>query len=287
MTSILTCPVCRERLSPSVGGYQCTRKHTFDAARQGYVNFLLAHQKHSKEPGDSTDMIKSRRRFLDLGFYDPVSDGINSAVAAALRRLGNEGTFNILDAGCGEGFYLKRIKDSRASQPVTSVPIEYYGIDISKYAVRSATQRDRTMHWFVASIVDLPFAPSSLDIILNIFSMADVAEFSRVLKSTGHLVIAGPGPRHLSGLREIIYPVAREHAPSAFPAKAQGFFSLLTETRICYRLDLRSSGEIMDLLAMTPYYWNIDLETRSRVEKLDRLTSDVDVEIRIFEKRAG
>ncbi len=229
-------------------------------------------------------MIKSRRRFLDLGLYDGISDGINEAVAANLPGPGQGSAFTILDAGCGEGFYLKRLKESLAGRPGEPFPLDYYGVDISKFAVRIATQRDKTMHWFVASIVDLPFAPSSLDIILNVFSMADFTEFSRILRNTGKLVIVSPGPRHLNGLREIIYPIAREHAQSAMIEQARGLFSPLTETRTNYQIELKSSGEIMDLLAMTPYFWNIDLNTKSRVEALARLTLDVDVEVRVFGK---
>jgi 23S rRNA (guanine745-N1)-methyltransferase len=223
---------------------------------------------------------------LDRGLYDSVADGINDVVAEAFRGPKRGGARSILDAGCGEGFYLKRLKDSLASGPETASGIEYYGVDISKVGVRQATRRDKTMHWFVASIVDLPFAAGSLDIILNVFSLADFAEFSRVLGASGKLVIASPGPRHLNGLREIIYPVAREHAGSTRAEQARGLFSLADERRIHYQLELRSNQEIMDLLAMTPYYWNIDLNTKSKVEALDRLALDVDVLISVFNKTA-
>jgi 23S rRNA (guanine745-N1)-methyltransferase len=253
-------------------------------AREGYVNLLLAHKKHSKEPGDSPEMIRSRRRFLDKGHYNRVSDGINEAIANNLDLSEQEQTYSILDAGCGEGYYLKRLKESLAGWHGSKVPIDYYGVDISKFAVRQATKRDRTIDWFVASIIDLPFAPSSIDIILNVFSLADFAEFSRILRNTGKLVTVSPGPRHLNGLREIIYPIAREHAQSTMIEQARGLFSLSTATRINYPLELTSAGEIMDLLAMTPYFWNIDLNTRSRVEAIDRLALDVDVKVRVFEK---
>jgi SAM-dependent methyltransferase len=154
----------------------------------------------------------------------------------------------------------------------------------SIFAVRQATKRDKTIDWFVASIIDLPFAPSSCDVVLNIFSPVNFTEFSRVLNETGILVIVSPGPRHLYGLREIIYSIVREHAPSAMIEQARGLFSPLIETRTNYQIELMSSGEIMDLLAMTPYFWNIDLNTKSRVEALDRLTLDVDVEVRVFRK---
>jgi len=282
MTSILQCPVCRQLLLISTGGYQCCNKHNFDAARQGYVNLLLAHQKHSKEPGDSADMIRSRRRFLDLGLYDRVSDSINEAVIAHLAGLERDRSFSILDAGCGEGFYIKRLRESLTDCSRSPTAVDYYGVDISKFAVRQAAQRDKTMHWIVASIVDLPFASSSLDVILNVFSPIDFAEFSRILRKTGRLVMASPGPRHLNGLREIIYPIAREHAPSATIEQAKRLFSLCAETRTNYQIELKSTGEIMDLLAMTPYFWNIDLNTKSRVEALERLILDVDVEVRVY-----
>lgn len=287
MTIILQCPVCRNPLLNSADGYQCSNNHTFDAAREGYVNLLLSHKKNSKEPGDGKEMIRSRRRVLDMGLYDRMSDGINEAVAGNLPGPGKERAFNILDAGCGEGFYLKRLKEFLTQKPGIRIPVAYYGVDISKFAVRQAARRDRTMDWFVASIIDLPFAQSSLDMILNVFSPADFPEFSRVLRETGGLLIVSPGPRHLYGLREIIYSNAREHAPSTISEEAKQYFSLSAETRINYQIELASHEAIMDLLAMTPYFWNIDLKTKARVEAFDRLALDVDVEIRAFKKRTG
>jgi 23S rRNA (guanine745-N1)-methyltransferase len=287
MTIILQCPVCRNRLLNSADGYQCSNNHTFDAAREGYVNLLLAHKKNSKEPGDNKEMIRSRRRFLDLGLYNRISDAINEAAAGNLPGPGSERAFNILDAGCGEGFYLKRLKEFFARRPGNPDPVDCYGVDISKFAVRQATQRDRTMSWFVASIIDLPFAESSFDMVLNVFSPAVFIEFSRVLRGEGALVIVGPGPKHLNGLREIIYPDAREHGPSTTSEEAKGLFSLSSEARITYPLELKGREAIMDLLAMTPYFWNIDLKTKAKVEALDRLALDVDVEIRVFKKGTG
>jgi 23S rRNA (guanine745-N1)-methyltransferase len=287
MISILQCPVCRELTLRSETGCQCANKHTFDAARQGYVNFLLAHKKNSREPGDNRGMIQSRRRFLDRGHYDRVSDGINEAIIGTLQRSDRAGVSNVLDAGCGEGFYLNRLTASLSSGGRDSSVFNYFGVDISKYAVQQATQRDRTMNWFVASIIDLPFTKASLDIVLNVFSPVNFPEFARILNDSGKLVIAHPGPRHLNGLREVIYPVAREHDESDMVEQAKGLFSLSKRTRVNYQLGLTRSGEIMDLLAMTPYYWNIDLSTRSRMEALDRLTLDVDVMISVFSKTGG
>jgi 23S rRNA (guanine745-N1)-methyltransferase len=286
MTSILLCPVCSGPLVRTATSCLCSNKHTFDIARQGYINFHLAHQKHSREPGDSPEMIESRRRFLDLGLYDRVSDCINETVSNLVREARQSSTLNILDAGCGEGFYLKRLKDALAGLRTGHPSIDYYGVDISKAAVRKATQRDRTINWLVASNINLPFMPSSFDVILNIFSPADFSEFSRVLNKNGRLVIVSPGPKHLNGLREVIYPVAREHARSAKAEQAGGIFSPATAARVNYHVELSNHGAIMDLLAMTPYFWHIDLKTKSKVELLDLLTLDVDVNIRVFKKAA-
>jgi 23S rRNA (guanine745-N1)-methyltransferase len=284
MTSILQCPVCREITIRSETGYQCAHKHTFDAARQGYVNFLLVQKKNSKEPGDNKEMIKSRRKFLDRGHYNKLSDGINEVIAGIIPVTKKGWACNVLDAGCGEGYYLKRLKESLASSDRKPAEVNYYGVDISKYAVQQATQRDKTMNWIVASIIDLPFVSSSMDVVLNVFSPLNFPEFARILKDAGKLVIAHPGPRHLNGLREIIYPVAREHEESDMVEQAKGLFVLSSRTRVNYPLELTNNGEIMDLLAMTPYFWNIDLSTRSKVEALKRLTLDVDVMISVFSR---
>ncbi len=284
MTSILQCPVCRQPLLPAASGYQCPAMHTFDAARQGYVNLLLAHKKHSKEPGDDPAMIQSRRRFLNLGYYNQVSESINATIATVLSGVEVGSGCNLLDAGCGEGFYLQRLKEAMGLGQA-QLPINYHGIDVSKFAVRQATQRDRSMAWFVASINDLPFLDGSLDLVLSVFSPANVTEFARILKPTGSLVFVSPGPRHLNGLREIIYPVTREHEEATITEKAKELFTPAPGARSHYPLELKSQQEIMDLLAMTPYYWNIDELTKAKVAALDRLALDVDVEIRVFNKR--
>ena len=117
MTSILQCPVCREPLLPTATGYQCAAGHGFDAARQGYVNLVLAHKKHSKEPGDDPDMIQSRRRFLDLGHYGKISDGINETIGNALSKQAHPD-------GCGDerlqalvGRVAKRQRQLRRRRP--------------------------------------------------------------------------------------------------------------------------------------------------------------------------
>src|SRR6185312_5626353 len=99
LTGIFRCPVCHLELFPSDRTLRCAQGHSFDIAREGYANLLLAHQKASREPGDNAAMLASRRRFLEAGFYDPLSDAINQSIRDILKT-GSGGEFSILDTGC-------------------------------------------------------------------------------------------------------------------------------------------------------------------------------------------
>jgi 23S rRNA (guanine745-N1)-methyltransferase len=292
MLSILQCPVCRESLVPSVSGYQCPNEHTFDAAKQGYVNLLLSHRKHSKEPGDSPEMIQSRRRFLNRGFYDPLSSGINQVLKSVISGLENQTRLeglepiSILDAGCGEGFYTENLKVLLSQQASPKSNYQCYGVDIAKYAIRQATQRDKAIGWLVASIIDLPFAKASVDLAFSIFAPINFEEFSRILKPRGRLVLVTPGANHLKSLREVIYAVVRERQPSIFEQN-QAFFTLESITNVAYQTELENQEDIMNLLAMTPYFWNIDLTIKSKIAALSRLPLEVDVSVSVLKHFTG
>ena len=137
------CPVCGAALAPQGAAWRCVQGHCFDVARQGYVNLLTVTQKHSRHPGDTREMVAARRAFLDAGWYAPIA----KTLADLVRRFCPE-TASVLDAGCGEGYYLSQLG---------WVP-ERWGIDISRDAVRYAAVRDRSAHWLTATAAHLPFA---------------------------------------------------------------------------------------------------------------------------------
>ena len=113
------CPVCGAALEPQGTAWRCVQGHCFDVARQGYVNLLTVTQKHSRHPGDTREMVAARRAFLDAGWYAPIA----KTLADLVRRFCPE-TASVLDAGCGEGYYLSQLG---------WVP-ERCGIDISRAA---------------------------------------------------------------------------------------------------------------------------------------------------------
>ena len=102
----LLCPVCGLQLTRGEREYLCENRHSFDIARQGYVNLLTVQQKRSLHPGDTREQVLSRRAFLDAGFYEPIARTLCDT-AAELDVAGP-----VLDVGCGEGYYSSRLAEA-------------------------------------------------------------------------------------------------------------------------------------------------------------------------------
>ena len=123
----LICPICGNELHKEEKTCRCPSGHSFDIARQGYVNLLTVQQKHSLNPGDTREQVLSRRAFLEAGYYAPIA----GALIDTAKELGASGP--ILDVGCGEGYYSSRLAGALGGELV--------GLDISKEAVRCAAAK--------------------------------------------------------------------------------------------------------------------------------------------------
>lgn len=134
--SPLTFPICSLPLRPLGRTLACRRTHAFDIARAGYVN-LLGHP----HPGDSRAMLIARRAFLERGHYDPLAAQITDQVLTAFATDGtlreSYGTLRLLDAGCGEGAYLRRVH-AAVSTSLGVQDSRFLATDVSKVAVRMA-----------------------------------------------------------------------------------------------------------------------------------------------------
>lgn len=270
--SALACPLDGEPLNQSGTCWRCPAGHSFDVARQGYLHLLPVQKKRSLDPGDSKDMVAARRRFLNAGFYQPIAEAVNKAVAPGAA---DAKPLACLDAGCGEGYYLRQLAAANTDRSLALV-----GVDISKWATLAAAKQDKRPRWLVGSNANLPVLNGSLDCVLCLFGFPVYSEFARVLKPGGILIQADAGPDHLRELREIIYPSLKPEKPPAVDVP-EGFLSLGTET-IRYSLTLESQEAIADLLAMTPHFYRAPAEGRVRAETLETLAVTVEVTLRRF-----
>lgn len=273
----LICPLDGAVLRREESLWRCANGHCFDIAREGYVNLLPVQNKRSRDPGDSKDMIAARRRFLNAGHYQRISQAVSAAV---LTSSSADSVVRCLDAGCGEGYYLRELIHTASDQRELSV----VGLDISKWAVQSAAKQQQQCSWIVGSNANLPIASQSLDVVLCMFGFPVYAEFARVLKPGGHLVLVESGADHLRELREIIYPQVNESVaanPQTIPV-----FSAREEQSVSFPLNLDTQEKIADLLVMTPHLYRASAQGRDKAAQLSALALTIDVRITILRRNA-
>lgn len=269
----LACPLDGAPLASVDGGWTCPAGHRYDQAAQGYVNLLPVQHKRSRDPGDSKEMVAARRRFLEAGHYRPIAD---LAARAALADLPADAA--CLDAGCGEGYYLRQL--AAAADDAGQSPA-LLGLDISKWAVQAAAKAQRgTATWVVGSNARLPVLPARLDRVLCLFGFPVYQEFARALKPGGQLIMIDAGPDHLRELREIIYPTLKPPR-SGEPLLPEGFAAAPGES-LRQTLTLNDAASIADLLAMTPHLYRATPEGRARAAALQTLRLTVDVRLSRF-----
>lgn len=265
----LRCPIDASSLVMDGVSLVCEHGHCFDVARQGYVNLLGPKDKRSKDPGDSKDMVLARAAFLGTEFYRPLADAcLDITVAYSSRVAGDQIT--LMDAGCGEGYYLHHIRENLPNN--LRKKAELVGFDISKWAVQHSAKRcDGT--WFVGSNRHIPMTDASVDILFDMFGFPDYSSFLRVLAPNGKLVRVTPGDSHLIELREIIYPNVK---PRSERTKYPETFRLVSAKRITYEMTL-GSGELKSLFLMTPHMFRSTPEGRQQALNHDQLSLTVDV----------
>lgn len=257
--SILICPACGTSLEWSSKECRCINGHSFDLAKEGYANLLLSHQRRSGHPGDDANMIQARRRFFDSGAFDPLSRLI------AKSTIGNRQS-SILDCGCGEGRFLGALSEACNGQ--------FFGVDVSKEAVRCAARRYKKAKWIVANgMRRLPFADHSLDVILSVLAPRNPEEFTRILKPDGALILGVPGPNHLIELRSRLAANAGDFEEKAdeAAAKCAPYFTEKHRELLSYQQTL-NAAQLADLIQMTPIFWCSSPEAKAEVQPLDELT---------------
>ena len=272
----LACPLDGLPMSVQQRSAVCANSHSFDIARQGYLNLLPVQQKRSKFPGDSVEMIAARQRFLAAGFYDRVADRM-------VEVLRSHEKFNddscLLDAGCGEGFYLEWLSQALVADNIQAGLV---GLDISKPAIVAAARRNKNITWLVASNKQPPLMPQSVGMIICMFGFPVFDAFKKILKPGGKLLLVESGPQHLLELRKIIYAELKQGGLPDLSAAEQQGFELLAEDELSYKTAVLGHEQIADLLLMTPHLFRATQEGKQRAAELEQIELTVDVSLRLL-----
>lgn len=269
-----SCPACGRPLEPRGQAMVCENGHSFDVARQGYVNLLLPNQRHSQKPGDGKEMVDSRRRFLAAGYYAPFREALSEL---AIEYAGTPGKGLLaVDAGCGEGYYTSAVKEALPQA-------EVLGLDISKAAVKAAAGKYKGVSFAVASSFALPLADGCCGLLTNVFSPLAAEEFARVLKPGGYFLYAVPSPRHLYGMKELLYPEPYENPRR--DTEYEGF-AFVERREVRDRIWIPDADTAGDLFAMTPYYWKTSADGGRRLEQAGRFSTEIGFDFLVY-RRTG
>lgn len=268
------CPVCEEFLYRISRTWSCNNRHSFDCAKQGYVNLLLANQKNSKAPGDNIDMVVARRAFLSEGHYLPLANRLAEMSLSHIRSNASENKANVFDAGCGEGYYLQHIV--KACQRA-SMTVDAGGVDISKPAIQAAARRYKSIEFAVASSYTLPLMPDSQDLVIQVFAPSNANEIARVLRGDGKWILVSPAAEHLSELKAMVYDTPSSHEVST---EVPVGFNLVERQNLSFSVSLGTPESRQNLLMMTPFYWTISADKKQKLlNELALVTASFDIKV--------
>lgn len=252
---MLICPVCGQKLEAATGSLRCQKGHCFDIAKEGYVN-LLRTSKNGDLMGDDKFSARSRRDFLDKGYYQVLQQ--------ELCRMFQDARGNLLDICCGEGYYTSAIGKN--------TNLSVYGFDISREMVRLAAKRGSGTY-FVANMASIPVADGSMDYCIHLFAPFNETAFSRTLRSGGRLFTVVPGRYHLWGLKQALYDTPYEN-DEKLPATET--LQLVSTHKVSAEVTLRSAEDIQAVFRMTPYYFHTSMKDKEKIADLEQLTTPVE-----------
>jgi Methylase involved in ubiquinone/menaquinone biosynthesis len=266
----LACPKCQLPLNIVGNSYKCQSNHTYDISKSKYINLLLNPDKNTNNPGDNKDSLTCRKNFLNNGYYNIISETLNQYI----KNLHLDKA-NILDLGCGEGFYLSRLKEE-----IKQNNYEYYGLDISKIAIDMATKYTKDINWLVANSKNIPLLDNSIDLILALFTVVNHKELNRILNDNGYIIHVTANPYHLVELKSLIYDkiIVKSDTYLKLPFTIKDSFDLKRT------ISINNKEDCLNLLKMTPHYYHIKKENRYILDTIDKLDVTIDIKFTIYIK---
>ena len=257
------CPICQEKLTLLETSFKCYNRHSFDLAKFGYVN--LAPQIKQSTNYDKEN-FQNRQQILEAGFYQTIFEAISDLVA------NSESAKTILDIGCGEGFYSRKLQESHSDKT-------FYAFDISKDSVQIAAKSEPNwaVNWFVGDLARLPIKDASMDILLDIFSPANYGEFRRVLSQNGILIKVIPTENHLKEIRQMVQDqlTKKDYSNQDIKEHFQEHFSIQAH-QIASLTKPITAEQRQALLSMTPLLFHVDL-TKIDWSQLTEITIEAEI----------
>lgn len=274
MKRILVCPKCGSELDTFGSTLKCINNHSYDIAKQGYVNLVLG---NSKGGGDDKEMCKARHDFHSCDYYGCLADSL-SAICV------KNGFGTIVDAGCGEGYYIRKIRDKYSTNGMSFDSI--CGIDLAKEAVSIGAKLEKNVpeeeriEYAVAGIFDMPIGDECADCVLSVFAPVPDKEAFRVLKDGGMMIVVSPGEKHLDGLKKAVYDniYDNETNEKSFPG-----FVLTAREYVSDTITVEGEN-IVNLFHMTPYYWKTSEKDAGKLVDIDTLSTKIEFIISFYKK---
>ena len=257
------CPICQENLTLVESSLKCNNRHSFDLAKFGYVN--LAPQIKQSANYDKEN-FQNRQQILEAGFYRAILEAVSDLLASSKT------TTTILDIGCGEGFYSRKLQESHSEKT-------FYAFDISKDSVQIAAKSEPNwaVNWFVGDLARLPIKDASMDILLDIFSPANYGEFRRVLSKDGILIKVIPTKNHLKEIRQKVQDqlTNKDYSNQDIKEHFQEHFTILSNQTASLTKTI-TADQLQALLSMTPLLFHVD-QSKIDWSQLTEITIEAEV----------
>ncbi|CVO88618.1 23S_rRNA m1G745 methyltransferase [Streptococcus pneumoniae] len=257
------CPICQENLTLLETNFKCCNRHSFDLAKFGYVN--LAPQIKQSANYDKEN-FQNRQQILEAGFYQAILDAVSDLLASSKT------TTTILDIGCGEGFYSRKLQESHSEKT-------FYAFDISKDSVQIAAKSEPNwaVNWFVGDLARLPIKDANMDILLDIFSPANYGEFRRVLSKDGILIKVIPTENHFKEIRQRVQDqlTNKEYSNQDIKEHFQEHFTILSSQTASLTKTI-TAEQLQALLSMTPLLFHVD-QSKIDWSQLTEITIEAEI----------
>ena len=258
-----SCPICQENLTLVESSLKCCNRHSFDLAKFGYVN--LAPQIKQSANYDKEN-FQNRQQILEAGFYQAILEVLSDLLSNSKNAK------TILDIGCGEGFYSRKLQERHPDKT-------FYAFDISKDSVQIAAKSEPNwaVNWFVGDLARLPIKDASMDILLDIFSPANYGEFRRVLSKDGILIKVIPTKNHLKEIRQKVQDqlTNKDYSNQDIKNHFQEHFTILSSKTASLTKTI-TADQLQSLLSMTPLLFHID-QTKIDWSDLTEITIEAEI----------